>query len=51
MSRKYMINTNQHVVVKKKDGEFYVTIKELGSDTKTAILPAKRWTALVAAEA
>ena len=51
MSREYMITANRHVVVKKKDGEFYVTIEELGSDTKTVTLPAKRWAALVAAEA
>lgn len=50
MNREYSISSNRRVIVDKKDGEFYVTIEEIGSETKSITLPAKRWAALVAAE-
>jgi Transcriptional Coactivator p15 (PC4) len=50
MMKEWIIDERRRVVVKKQDGEFAVTIEEPGSDTKSVILPAKRWAALVASE-
>jgi hypothetical protein len=50
MMKEWIIDERRRVIVKKLDGEFAVTIEEPGSDTKSVILPAKRWAALVASE-
>jgi hypothetical protein len=50
MSKEYTISPSRRVLVKKHQGEHFVTIEEPGSDLKTVTLPAKRWAALVACE-
>ena len=50
MMREYTLGVNRRVVVDKKNGEFFITIEEPGSDKKSVILPAKRWAALIAYE-
>jgi len=48
--RECTLGVNRRVVVDKKNGEFFITIEEPGSDKKSVILPAKRWAALIAYE-
>ena len=50
MMKEWIIDDRRRVLVKKKDGEFTVTIEEPGSELKSVILPAKRWAALLAIE-
>jgi hypothetical protein len=47
MTKKYDIGEKRYLVVKKKDGEFNVTILEDGSD-KRVCFPLKRWAQFVA---
>ena len=46
-SREYPIDETKRVVVSKKGSEYFVTIEEIGSQTKTVALPAKRWAVLI----
>jgi hypothetical protein len=50
MTREYVLGANRRVVVDKKNGEFFVTIEEPGTEKKSVTLTAKRWAALVASE-
>ena len=50
MMKDWIIDDRRRVVVKKQDGEFTITIEEPGSETKSVILPAKRWAALIASD-
>ena len=46
-SREYSIDDVKRVIVSKKGSEYFVTIEERDSQTKTVTLPAKRWVVLI----
>jgi hypothetical protein len=46
-SREFSIDESKRVVVNKKGSEYFVTIEERASQTKTVTLPAKRWAVLI----
>jgi len=50
MMKEWKIDDYRRVLVNKHDGEFTITIEEPGSASKSIILPAKRWAALLACE-